>query len=116
MSQLVDDLKAARKLIEEPKGWTQGQFARDSEGFPMLPHSPIAVCFCSIGATLRATMGHTPRSAATPGQRQRHIGALDLLRGFLPAHSDIVTFNDTHTHEEVLAVFDKAIAAAEAHA
>jgi hypothetical protein len=93
-------LKAARQLITDPAKWTQNAFARDKNGKMISPTNNGAVCFCALGAIRFVT-------------KEPKITVADI---FLNAVSnskngeDLDTFNDTHTHAEVLALFDAAIA------
>ena len=98
-----DILKAARAKIERPECWTQDVFARDTKGDRVHALSPNAVCWCSIGACVAVA------SANPPNDLSYRI-ALDALAG-VTGVAEISDFNDTHTHAEVLAAFDKAIEA-----
>lgn len=92
----VDVLIAARALIEKPENWAQGINARLSSP----PH-------CAGAALIKAKTGERLEDDAL-------AAAFQALR---PAISgDIVQWNDTpgRTHSEVLAAFDKAIAAEQA--
>ena len=94
-------LIAARALIEKPEHWTQEVHARDSAGNKVSPNSSKAVCFCAHGALVRVfnkTYGLEEEKATAYLKKQTGTA--------------IWTFNDSHTHEEVLNVFDKAIASA----
>lgn len=91
----------ARKLLEQPEHWTQGVFARNAKGRPVNMTAPDAVCFCISGAIGRAS----------DKDSQRWQAALDFLCEKI-RRKNIANFNDTHTHVEVLAALDKAIAAA----
>jgi hypothetical protein len=93
-----DILIKAREIISDEKNWTQKAQARDKDGHEVSYLRPWAVCFCSVGAVERASIGH-PRRA---------LAALDFLSGEIC--SNIAEFNDTSSHAEVLAMFDKAIA------
>ncbi len=95
---VVETLKAARELISVPERWTQGESARGKTGRKVDFRGPYAVCWCSSGAVYKiggpcTSMANRYMDRATGG--------------------DYVTFNDTHTHPEVLAAFDKAIELAE---
>jgi hypothetical protein len=98
----LETLKAARQLITDPAKWTQGWFARNAAGENVNALSQSAVCFCALGAL--------DKFNAVPA-------TIDAITRQLP--SDLVTiskFNDTHTHAEVLALFDAAIAELEGEA
>jgi hypothetical protein len=88
-------LTAARELISAPERWTQEAFARDAGGNSCSEKLERAVCFCSWGAFHRA-------------------GYSIIAEHFLRSEMDGMPgrFNDTHTHAEVLAAFDRAIEAA----
>lgn len=95
----MDDLTAlrrARDLISDPARWTQGEFARDVEGVGVAPNSDKATCWCALGALRRVT-----RSFNVPWR---------LIGGISQNHLYITDFNDGHTHVDVLAAFDAAIA------
>ena len=116
MKPVLDVLIAGRELISDPSRWTQGYFARDSAGEGMLSSDPAAVCWCSVGALAKVAptewdglyfdepidaLGYRALVKALP-RRKRHLGA--------------ASFNDTHTHSEVLALWDRAIEAEKAKA
>jgi len=101
MSDTVRDvLIRARERISVPERWTQRALARDISGAPVMTHSKLAVCWCSMGA-MRAEAGELLYRAA-----------LNFLTGI--KGECVHEYNDTHTHTEVLAMFDKAIEEAEA--
>lgn len=93
-------LKAAKARIATPETWTQDVFAKDNEGCEIMGYSRFAVCFCSIGAIQAVT------------SKGRDFGAEYYLNR--QTYGNIAKFNDSHTHEEVMAAWDRAIAAAEA--
>jgi len=92
----------ARKLIEKPEGWTTDAYARDADNFDCDALSPRAKCFCMLGALARASNVADFRVVET-----EH--ALPLKQA---VSGNIIAFNDAHTHAEVLAAFDRAIARA----
>lgn len=92
----LQTLIAARELISEESRWTQGQYARDSAGHGSSPMSKTAVCFCSEGAILRVT------------REPNDVVLADRLLRKATGEPTYV-FNDTRTHTEVLAAFDRAI-------
>jgi hypothetical protein len=83
---VVEVLQKARALIEKPENWTQGEF-KTTDGR-----------FCSVGAL----------NEACPGCNDVWERAYDPLQSVAGGGS-VSAFNDTHTHAEVLAAFDKAI-------
>lgn len=103
-TKLAADLRAAKALIAAPATWTQGNYALDQDEQPVRADDPDAVCFCSIGAI-------ECLSKNVDSWQQR--GA---LKDAVPIGSSIISFNDSHTHAEVMGVWNKAIATAEANA
>jgi len=100
MTTTKQTLIAARALIEKPENWTQKAMARDAIGCKVNLSNPGAVCFCALGAI--------DKSAPFENLFLEAIRALKPYMGWA-----IETFNDRHTHAEVLEAFDKAIEAAE---
>lgn len=98
-AQILQTLIDGRALIATPESWTQGVAARDVNGVPIDPLSEGAVCFCTSGA-LQAVTPYTIPAA------QFLWKALDAIMG---QPWGPIGYNDTHTHAEVLAVWDKAI-------
>ncbi len=106
-------LIAARKKIERPECWTKGAYARRADGTYVGDSginedgfiSADAVCFCALGACRAVSGSLTDES---PAARQIR----DALGG---RQYDLSAFNDapTTTHADVLALFDRAIAACE---
>jgi hypothetical protein len=105
--QVLDDVIAARALIENPDSWTRGAYARDLQGKALATTDPIACKFCAAGALYRATeydpMGWTSKTRLRVDQAHYEVEK-DL------PHQGIIGFNDDHDHHEVLAAFDKTIA------
>lgn len=48
--ELVEDLKAVKKLIEKPEHWIKGLSAVDGKGKVCVPDNPTACQFCLSGA------------------------------------------------------------------
>lgn len=92
----------ARRAIAEI-GWTQELYARDGRGYECHPRNVDAVCFCSIGALVRASDG------SEAGYLEAETVLSQAMGGF------IIPFNDEpgRTKGEILAAFDRAIASAE---
>ena len=108
-----DLLVAARAKIEDPAGWTKGVMARSSLGDSVMPNSPKASCFCTVGALHAAGMDPNARDFT-------HDPAVTLLADLIPGKprpfpvEALTTFNDEPltTHVDVLNLFDRAIAVA----
>lgn len=103
----LEVLTAAREKIAAPEHWTQEAFARrmpdedegQEVGDDIDPCKPNAVCWCATGAI-----------AAVQGASAPEWGDL-LTQAFGMTDSELERFNDSHAHPEVLALFDKAVAA-----
>lgn len=94
-------LIAARAKIEAPERWTQGAYAKDVDGQQADPCGKRAICWCIYGAVM----------ATTDGDYHKEHSATVLIGEIV---NNIARWNDapTRTHAEVLAAFDRAIAAA----
>lgn len=95
----LETLKAARDLISDPARWTQGWLARDASKNVSYIGAENAACWCSMGALFHVDGPYRPNSDL----------AIKLLSAAIGGKS-VVRYNDTHTHAEVLALFDAAIA------
>ena len=87
-------LVAARAIIANEENWTQGAYAKDKDGSSIGVNYSNAVCFCSSGAIRKITIDP--------------FDAMAVLRNHM--EDSIIDFNDGHTHKEVLAAWDEAIA------
>ncbi len=102
-------LIAARKKIERPECWTKGALARNAAGTELIIGRESAVCWCAFGATEAANAGNNDHEASDAER-----SADNALRSLVP-NRDVPSFNDaaTTTHADILALFDRAIAACE---
>lgn len=109
MNTVVDILVKARKLLSDKKRWTQGAYCRGAGG-------------CII-MTMRGEMRHAvvQDEIDTSSSYSALAAIWAVLEPNDTLYSPVVLlarytsgsigeFNDTHTHEEVLALFDRAIA------
>lgn len=91
-------LRKAKALIDTPEKWTQKVYARDSNDNDVSYAANSACKFCSLGALHRTS--------------DNLYLAMDYLGKRFGTFID--NYNDTHTHAEVMAKWDEAIALAEA--
>ncbi len=115
MSEL-EVLKSARKIIENADNWTQGVLARKADNSNCKVADAEACKFCMVGAVLKAADIGEP-TLAEPNKYlfydqlyrrlSQYLGVADADRMYLGK------FNDESKHEDVLAAFDRAIAALE---
>lgn len=99
-NSVKETLVEARKLIEEEKNWVKGAYKREG----IFPRSPL---FCAVG-TLREIDGEYE------GLARKALG--QALQGNGPTGNgwySVPRFNDhpNTTHADILALFDRAIAA-----
>lgn len=124
----LDVLKGARQRLAD-NGWHTGTLAKDKDGNNVLTSDPSACSFCALGA-IHAQAGvpiDFDLDELERGREARYAAA-DILRDvvqplLLERQSDdldefplsgVADWNDlvAQTKDEVLAVFDEAIAAA----
>lgn len=98
-TDVLNVLRSARKRISDPANWTQECWARTAGDESVYYSDSTAAKWCADGA-LRAS-GCDYNAVCDASQ------LLDI------ATKNIIRYNDTHTHEEVLAVFDQVIAGLE---
>ena len=93
----LEILTAARAKIADEKNWCQNDYARSAVGELVIPTEDSACSWCSLGSIF-SVVGS--------------MGASYVHSEFLGRYMDkpITIFNDSHTHAEVLAAWDKAIA------
>lgn len=93
-------LEKARAIIAEPRHWCRGTYARNVLGGRVSATSCWATRWCATGAIRRAAeRADCPRSV--PRIKWTIEETINVR---------LETYNDRHTHSEVLALFDRAIA------
>lgn len=100
-------LIAAKAVIADPRKFTRGVLARDVDGFCVPPNNPKAVCFCSVGALSHVTpLNH--------GADELNNDAFNYLYRVACANQyfGVADYSDQHSHTEVMAMWDAAIALA----
>lgn len=106
----ADGLREARRLLAEV-GWTQHESARNAAGRVVYFNDPSVTCFCISGAMAKSSGMH---------MAWNEFEGWDLLRRVLIKNPvgpfDPIDWNDApgRTKAEVLDLFDRAIALAEA--
>ena len=100
MASVKENLIAAKALIDTPAKWVRGDY-RDT----------VTGCMCAIGSVARA-MELSPGKVEASTFEGKAL-ALALPEGWERDTVAIVEFNDdpTTTHADVMAMFDRAIAA-----
>ncbi|WP_454813801.1 DUF6197 family protein [Labrys neptuniae] len=105
----LEILKQARELISVPERWTRGESARDYNGDYVAENSPSAVCWCALGSMSAVNGGHG--GGIYSAARDLLVQAISPIPALTEggAIGIVAEFNDSHTHAEVLAAFDRAI-------
>lgn len=109
-------LTEARALVA--KGFCHGAYAKTKEGTTLLYpdiNSEEAIQFCAAGAIIRAA-GAVKDGQFIPDsedQYKEYWAARDAIRLAIPTEPSLFAYNDTHKQEEILALFDKALATLE---
>lgn len=116
-------LKDGRALIADRQNWTQGSYARmsrDGDGpYPIgcSSSSPRAVCWCSVGALAKQAY-EMDEDGEIFGKTPAHLDARGEAYDYLTRSVVLVTggkyvsmenYNDSHSHELVLGIWDYAI-------
>src|SRR3546814_7193950 len=99
MNQLKSDLVAMRNLLADPQCWTQGACGRDAKGHQLTVPHPEVTCWCLMGAAFQV---RGPERFID--EINDHLSDSPLLK----EHQTYVSFNDTRTHAEVLALDRKS--------
>jgi hypothetical protein len=102
--QILSVLLSARQLIAKEENWTQRNLARTADGLPIYPTCPIAASWCAVGVLRKVT-----NDCTTSFWRKDFVTVLEAFVKADSPKSDLAGFNDRHTHQEVLTLFDSAI-------
>lgn len=102
MGVLANALVRARAVIQDPQRWTQGWFAKDSNGRECGSLDPEAVAWDMMGAVRRACVGEGPpvTSLIYACRRALQSAANGLELSYV---------NDFGSHRRVIETFDAAI-------
>jgi hypothetical protein len=103
----VQILEKARGLIENESQWCPGDLARDAWGFSVSPTDANAYQHCALGALVAAA------SELTGDRHRAYDLAMTAMRPLVGATA-LAHINDDEGHAAVLALFDLAIAHAQA--
>lgn len=103
-------IKKARETIAKPENWTRGAMARDRQGNPARADSAEACAWCSVGALHHAIYLETEVEGHSAILLANAMAWLNMPIWATDPASNLARFNDRHTHADVLANFDKAIA------
>jgi hypothetical protein len=101
MKSTVEILREARAYLSDPARWHQGHYGDDART-------------CMVGGVKRAVSGSQFGSFFSDSRAYPAVMALARSIGDGVRLSGVFAFNDSTTHAEMLAAFDRAIANEEA--
>lgn len=119
----VEFLKNAKARIADEKNWCRVHLAMNACKEFVQPSSPRAVCWCSLGTVylesrlleyqyqVALAEELRDRAEATLSEAVAEITNSDALEK--STYTSIPIYNDDHSHEEVMKMWDKAIEIAE---
>ena len=109
--EIIGYLESARQLISDPRRWTIYYSAEDKDGEPVDFNSDKAVCWCSLGALRKVVYESSskPENIAKAEEFTAYGYLLDAVDLAKTGCGSVVGFNDTHTHQEVMELWDSAI-------
>lgn len=107
----AEQLRAAKALIDMPEKWTKGEYARGKSGGRVKALGRAPVCFCALGALGRAGC-HDPADIGF-SEGATWLAYQTLIRA--TPNRMVFEYNDdpATTHADIMALFDRAIEAAE---
>lgn len=101
---VLSTLEAGLALIRDESRFWKGEYAITADGMEVCGSNPEAVCWCSEGA-LQYVLDDWEIESSDDG-----AGALRALSRAM-GNTVVSMFNDNHTHAEVVAAWEAAIAA-----
>lgn len=114
-NQLIkENLIQIKALIKDPKHWIQGESTRDAAGSPTSPFSEKATCFCITGALEKVVYSESNANEVNTVKLYIEImrsirNAISVITATSVDQCSVSTYNDSHTHTEVMTLLDKAI-------
>jgi len=103
---VIEALKAVKKLLQNPNHWTKGANARDINESSVNGSNPEAVKFCLIGAFDKLQWHYEELS--TIDNYFAIADAKNYLRNAIGS-AFISDFNDNSTHKQIITALNKAI-------
>lgn len=101
---VLSTLKKALRLISRKESWHQGSYAGDKDGFECSLESKSAKRFCALGAVARQCEGGYVSNLFDDTVDELLI---DLRK--TGSMCGVATYNDSHTHNDVVKLFEKTI-------
>jgi hypothetical protein len=83
MTQLQDDIRAVKALLDAPEKWTKGAYARDANGISCSwKYNKSAVCWCISGACsviIPYTLDWHRRASRLERELEKYLPLLELV-------------------------------------
>lgn len=109
----IEALVEAKRLISSKESWTQGEFARDSDGQVCSPYSKDAVCWCAQGAINAACEkvfnGKMELSSLYHAMARNNLGHVVNQTNSGWVYLDEYNDDPETTHGDVIKAFSEAI-------
>lgn len=107
---IVEILKEAKNVIENPENWCQGVLYQREDGSSAISAHGAGVCrFCSIGAIHKVVPWGRGKTSENIRKAITYLNRAIDLNSHGPFGATIGTFNDTNPHSEVMKMWDDAI-------
>lgn len=107
----IEILDRMDKILDEPKKWVKGEYAKDHDGVGTYSTDPEAVCWCMVGAMNKALANILPSASKIEAESDA-TDAIRLAAEELYGHSyfAISNFNDAPSTDyiRVKAVISRA--------
>ncbi len=101
---LLTHLQRVRKRIEKPENWCQKSVVLNSRGHPVSVVSDEACRWCIAGAIALECYGGEAECTSSLGT---YLKVCQLVNNY--TSYNMIGFNDSHEHADVLALLDKVI-------
>jgi len=101
MMNTKEALLQIRSLLSNPVRWTRGAPARNAQGYSIGAQDPAATCYCVVGATYKVAQGKVEGTV--------YYAAIEKLRQTQDVALAIGLYNDSLTHDQLLAWIDLTI-------
>lgn len=101
-------LRGAADLLEAEGAWTRGEYARNAQGYPVVPEG--GVCWCAFGALIHVRHANGLPCVGYVSTFHDLPEALALEEVLWPSYHDIAYWNDhpDRTQAEVVAALREA--------
>lgn len=107
---IVEILQEAKELISNPENWCQGDLYQREDGSPVTTAHAESICrYCSVGAIYKTVPWGNTNAGKNHWSVMSYLERAIDLRSKVSRSHEIVDFNDTNPHSEVMKMWDDAI-------